>query len=142
MIFIQGHCLIWRSTVMLIQTHWNLNAPYAANYLEVKTICLIILRDFIFLKVLATAVHIAQLYLILGLVFANIKRDTMQMCICLRVAPDYAADLSVPILDRGRNAKEREIGSSTMYTGTVQCTYICRLNYIKVIYHANGAFDK
>ena len=25
-------------------------------------------------------------------------------CICRRVAPDYAADLSVPILDRGRNA--------------------------------------
>ena len=24
-------------------------------------------------------------------------------------APDYAADLSVPILDRGRNTKEREI---------------------------------
>ena len=40
-------------------------------------------------------------------------------CICRRVAPDYAADLSVPILDRGRNAKEREIGFSTM----------CRPNY-------------
>ena len=26
------------------------------------------------------------------------------------IAPDYAADLYVPILDRGRNAKEREIG--------------------------------
>ena len=38
---------------------------------------------------------------------------------CRRVAPDYASDLSVPILDRGRNAKEREIGSSTM----------CRPNY-------------
>jgi hypothetical protein len=38
------------------------------------------------------------------------------------VAPDYAVDLSVPILDRGRNAKEREIGSSTM----------CRPNYIKL----------
>ena len=25
-------------------------------------------------------------------------------CICRRVAPDYAADLYVPILDRGRNA--------------------------------------
>ena len=35
------------------------------------------------------------------------------------VAPDYAADLSLPILDRGRNAKEGEIGSSTM----------CRPNY-------------
>ena len=42
-------------------------------------------------------------------------------CIYRRVAPDYAADLSVPILDRGRNAKEREIGSSTM----------CRPNYKK-----------
>ena len=31
------------------------------------------------------------------------------------VGPDYAADLSVPILDRGRHAKEREVGSSTMY---------------------------
>ena len=28
--------------------------------------------------------------------------------------PDYAADLSVLILDRGRNAQEREIGSSIM----------------------------
>ena len=37
-------------------------------------------------------------------------------CICPRVAPDYAADLSVPILGRGQNAKEREIGSSTMYS--------------------------
>ena len=37
-------------------------------------------------------------------------------CIRQRVAPDYAADLSVPILDRGQNAKEREIGSSTMYS--------------------------
>ena len=45
-------------------------------------------------------------------------------CICRRVAPDYAADLSVPILDRGRNAKEREIGSSTM----------CRPNYYKLLY--------
>ena len=79
MIFIQGHCLIWRSTVLLIQTQWNLSAPYAANYLEVKIICLIILRDFIFLKVLAIPVHIVQLYLIPGLVFANIKRDIMQM---------------------------------------------------------------
>ena len=38
-------------------------------------------------------------------------------CICILcrgVAPDYAADLSVPILERDRNAKEREIGSSTI----------------------------
>ena len=34
---------------------------------------------------------------------------------CRMVAPDYDADLSVPILDHGQNAKEREIGSSTMY---------------------------
>ena len=37
--------------------------------------------------------------------------------------PDYAADLSVPILDRCRNAKEEEIGSSTM----------CRHNYYFII---------
>ena len=43
-----------------------------------------------------------------------------------RVAPDYAADLSVPILDRGRNAKEKEIGSSTM----------CRPNYLYIIWVA------
>ena len=36
------------------------------------------------------------------------------------VAPDYAADLSGPILDRGRNAKEKKIGYSTM----------CRPNYL------------
>ena len=45
-----------------------------------------------------------------------------------RVAPDYTADLSVPILDRDQNAIEREIGFSTMHT--VQCTmYMCRTNY-------------
>ena len=32
------------------------------------------------------------------------------------VAPYYPADLSVPKLDRSRNAKEREMGSSTMYS--------------------------
>ena len=37
-------------------------------------------------------------------------------CICRRIAPDYAADLFVPTLDRGRNPKEMEIGSSTMYS--------------------------
>ena len=36
--------------------------------------------------------------------------------ICHGVAPVYAEDLSVPILDRGRNSKERESGSSTMYS--------------------------
>ena len=35
----------------------------------------------------------------------------LRECICRRVAPDYAADLSVPIFDRGQNAKQREIGS-------------------------------
>ena len=41
-------------------------------------------------------------------------KETERECICRRVAPDYAADLSVPILDCGRNAKERDIGSSTV----------------------------
>ena len=39
-----------------------------------------------------------------------------------RVALDYAADLSVQILDHGQNAKEREICSSTMYI--VQCACV------------------
>ena len=46
-------------------------------------------------------------------------KGTKRECICRRVAPDYAAHLSVPILDRGRKAKEREIGSSTMYCENV-----------------------
>ena len=54
---------------------------------------------------------------------------------CSRVAPDYAAALSLPILDRGRNAREREIGSSTVYTCTLQCTCVDLIiiitNYIK-----------
>ena len=37
---------------------------------------------------------------------------------CRRVAPDYAIDLYVPLLGRGRNAKER--GSTT--GPCVQCT--------------------
>jgi hypothetical protein len=37
-------------------------------------------------------------------------------CISCRVAPDFAADLSVQIMDHGRNAKEREIGSSAIYS--------------------------
>ena len=37
-------------------------------------------------------------------------------CISRRVVPDYAPPISVPILDRGQKAKEREIGSSTMYS--------------------------
>ena len=32
-----------------------------------------------------------------------------------RFAPDYAADLSVPILDCGKSAIEKEIDSSTMF---------------------------
>ena len=54
------------------------------------------------------------------------RKNYLDICITKRyflidqqIAPGYAADLSVPILDRGRNAKEREIGSSTM----------CRPNY-------------
>ena len=44
-------------------------------------------------------------------------------CICSRVAHYYAADLFVPILDRGRNAKEREIGF-------LPCTvYMCKPYY-------------
>ena len=39
---------------------------------------------------------------------------TASQCDAPHIMPDYAADLSVPILDRGRNAKEREIGSSTI----------------------------
>ena len=42
---------------------------------------------------------------------------------CHRVAPDYAADISVPKLNRGRNAKERELYH-------VHCTvYMYRTNY-------------
>ena len=33
---------------------------------------------------------------------------------CLIVAHDYALDSSLPIFDRGRNAIEKEIGSSTL----------------------------
>ena len=40
------------------------------------------------------------------------------MYIRRRVAPEHAADSSAPILDRGWNAIEKEIGSSTM------CRYI------------------
>ena len=36
-------------------------------------------------------------------------------CICLRVAPDYAADLFLPIFDVVETQKEREIVSSTIY---------------------------
>ena len=36
--------------------------------------------------------------------------------------PDYVADSSVPILDRGRNAIEKEIGSSIMFFAHVSTT--------------------
>ena len=42
-----------------------------------------------------------------------------QLCICRRVAPDYAEDLSIPILDFGPTQYEREIGSSTIYSAHV-----------------------
>ena len=45
-------------------------------------------------------------------------------CICRMVAPDYSADLSIPILNHGRNAKEREIGSSSMYSVQVDLIII------------------
>ena len=41
------------------------------------------------------------------------------------MAPDYAADLSVPIFDRGRNAKRK--GDRLMYI--VQCSYVSTYNY-------------
>ena len=53
--------------------------------------------------------------------------------------PDYAADLFVPILDRGGNAKGRAIGSSTIYI--VRTVYMCRPNYIIIIsnmYHESN----
>ena len=46
------------------------------------------------------------------------------------IAPDYAADLFIPIMERGRNAKEREIGSSTM----------CRTNIILIIIHIKDRY--
>ena len=54
-----------------------------------------------------------------------------------RVAPNYAADLSVPMLDRGGNAKERKIGSSTMYTVPNYYYYLFDLgeNVRKILYH-------
>ena len=42
--------------------------------------------------------------------------ELCKQCICHRVAPGYAADLPLPILDRGRNTKERVMGSSTIYS--------------------------
>ena len=40
-----------------------------------------------------------------------------------KVALDYVEDLSLPILDPDRKEKERQIGSSTMYS--VHCTITC-----------------
>ena len=41
------------------------------------------------------------------------------MCMRRRVAPEYAADTSVLILDWGCNAFEKEIGSLTMFVDHV-----------------------
>ena len=37
-----------------------------------------------------------------------------------RVAPHYAAESSVPILDRGRNTIENKVGSSTIFVDNGQ----------------------
>ena len=47
-----------------------------------------------------------------------------------KVAPHYAADLSVPILDCCQNAKERVIGSSTMYSVHCTCVDLIISNYL------------
>ena len=57
----------------------------------------------------------------------SIKRNTSlcdapRECTCRRVALDYAANLSVPILDRGRNAKRK----GDRLLDCVQCMYMCR----------------
>ena len=46
--------------------------------------------------------------------------------------PDYAADLSIPILDCGRNAKRK----GDQLLDHVHCTmYMCRPNYIILLYY-------
>ena len=61
----------------------------------------------------------------------SIKRNTSlcdapRECTYRRVALDYAADLSVPILDRGRNAKRK----GDRLLNHVHCTvYMNRPNY-------------
>ena len=57
-------------------------------------------------------------------------------CICRRIAPAYAANLCASILNRGRNAKEREISSSTMYSVLCTCVdlIIIIIYYIICIY--------
>ena len=62
----------------------------------------------------------------------ELGKYTQRECICDRVAPDYAADLYVPILDRFQNAKEREIGSSTIY-----CVDLIIIIVLKVIEKSN-----
>ena len=52
---------------------------------------------------------------------------------CRRVTPDYAADLFVPILDRGRNAKEWEISSSTMYSVHVSTLFFIIIITIQML---------
>ena len=60
---------------------------------------------------------------------ANAKRIKygFRECICRRVTPDYAADLSVPILDRGQKAKRK--GDRLLFD--VQCTYVDLIIKIK-----------
>ena len=61
-------------------------------------------------------------------------------CICRRVAPDYAADFSVPILDHGRNAKERKIGSSTMCRPNYYYYYIIKRFLNNLLFFLNISF--
>ena len=49
------------------------------------------------------------------------------------VAPDYAENLPVLILDCGQNAKEREISSSNMYMCRPNFYYLKGLNLTKNI---------
>ena len=51
-----------------------------------------------------------KMYNVVTLHISEFELGKLGDSICRRVAPDYAADLSVPILDRGRNAY------STMYS--------------------------
>ena len=60
---------------------------------------------------------------------------------CHRVAPGYAADLFVPILDRGRNAKRKgdrlldHVQCARKKHPIVHCTvYMCRPNFDKLLF--------
>ena len=64
-------------------------------------------------------------------------REIMKLYVARRVAPDYAADSSVPILNLERNAIEKEIGSSTMFVDNGQLFtkaqgYLVRLDNFKI----------